>query len=239
MGVLRPFGVLLPLGRQLLVDVRFDDLAAREDPRVLLLELARRSPAPRGPSPRPSRSLRTSERPESCSLSICSRAPRRSSSASTSRFSRALGSKRMTTSPCFTSEPSGASQPMRKGPGTPAGTEIGVARTAFRSPCAGTRRTNSGLLDPQRGHVRAARMADSGRNAPGRPARRSPRRRGPAGRKARLSPSLLTGSFIGGSASSRRDTRSPALSPLRISTWRSLRRPRVGWTSSLPQPVLR
>ena len=90
---------------------------------------------------------------------------RRSSSASTSRFSRTLGSKRTTTSPCLTSEPSGASQPMRKGPGTPAGTEIGVACTACRFPCAGTRRTKSGASIRSVGTSPPAPRRGSGRNA--------------------------------------------------------------------------
>ena len=56
---------------------------------------------------------------------------------------------------------------MRKGPGTPAGTEIGVACTAWRFPCAGTLRTKSRGLDPQRRHVAGA---DGGAAASGRKA---------------------------------------------------------------------
>ena len=75
-------------------------------------------------------------------LPIFRSAVSRSASASANRVSKSVGSKRTTTSPARTALPSGASQAIFTGPGTPGGTVTGVARAARRLPSAGTRWAN-------------------------------------------------------------------------------------------------
>ena len=106
----------LLLGRQLLVDLGLDDLVAREDQRVLALELPRllelRVGEVDGAVAVAQRARRFRCAPSRSSRSAVAR----SDSPSLSFFSKSVGSKRTTTSPFFTSLPSGAIHAIFRGP---------------------------------------------------------------------------------------------------------------------------